>query len=52
MYLLDVCSKIAIGSSDIAENAVATGTGVTADMFRLANLFWRNMYASGLVPVF
>ena len=26
--------------------------GVTADLFRLANLFRRNVYASGLVPVF
>ena len=23
----------------------------TADLFRLANLFWRNVYASGIVPV-
>ena len=28
------------------------GSGVTADLFRLADLFRRNLYASGYVPVF
>ena len=28
------------------------GPGVTADLFRLADLFRRNLYASGYVPVF
>ena len=28
------------------------GTGVTADLFRVADLFRWNFYASGFVPVF